>query len=127
MEGNRTKELNYYIKRAAGVNMFGKETEQIIETAINSKKENAIENYGPTYNSDHEGYAVLKEEIEEADSALKYIQDELCDLWKVIKINDYPKYKQEIIKRIVKEAKNLAMEACQIAAVGKKFLEIFGE
>lgn len=107
--------------------MFATKTAKIIETAINSEKENAIESYGPTYNSDHEGYAVLKEEIEEADCDLKYIQDALCDLWKGIKINDPPKYKQEIIKRIVKEAKNLAMEACQIAAVGQKFLESFGE
>lgn len=107
--------------------MFLDKTAKIIETAINSEKENAIENYGPTYNSDHEGYAVLKEEIEEADCDLKYIQDRLCDLWNGIKINDYPKYKQESIKSIVKEAKNLAMEACQIAAVGQKFLESFGE
>lgn len=107
--------------------MFASETGKIIETAINNEKENAIESYGPTYNSDHEGYAVLKEEIEEADCDLKYIQDALCDLWKGIKINVYPKCKQEMIKKIVKDAKNLAMEACQIAAVGQKFLESFGE
>ena len=107
--------------------MFSSKTDGIIEAAIISEKENAIAIYGSTYNSDHEGYAVLMEEIEEADSDLKYIQDKLCDLWKEIKIDDYPNYKKETIKRIIKQAKNLAMEACQIAAVGQKFLESFGE
>ena len=59
--------------------MFGEMTKKYIESAIGSETENAVKNLGETYNSNHEGYAVLKEEVDEANDELIQIKNKLYD------------------------------------------------
>ncbi|MBQ5876657.1 MAG: hypothetical protein IIW71_11830 [Treponema sp.] len=44
---------------------FAADTEKLIEQLIQAEYKNACEKFGYKYNSLHEGYAVLLEEIEE--------------------------------------------------------------
>ncbi len=79
----------------------------------------AIENF-PMYHSAHEGYAVLKEEVEEAEQELEVIKARLTNLWSCTKMNVVPK---ETINDLAKFAQLLACEATQIAAVAQKFVK----
>ena len=46
--------------------MIAKNASKAIEKAVCYELQNIVKKYGPTYASEHEAYAVLKEEIEEA-------------------------------------------------------------
>lgn len=74
------------------------------------------------FQSDHEGYAVLKEEVEEAETDLMDIKDILSVLWRYIKRNvEVPKKQQaELVKMCAIE---LAVEAIQVAAMAQKFMD----
>lgn len=91
-----------------------------ISKAIEYELINCVNNYGKTYNSSHEAYAVLKEEIEEAEEALEILQDKLEIIWQNTRLNWDS-------KKDVHEASNaafsLASEAVQCAAVCQKFLD----
>jgi hypothetical protein len=61
--------------------MFDKQTEVKINEAVTLEFVNAVQTYGAKYNSLHEAYAVLKEEVEEADDDFDFIKDYLNSLW----------------------------------------------
>lgn len=44
---------------------FNAETEKLVNDLIQAEYKNACEQYGEKYHSLHEGYALLKEEVEE--------------------------------------------------------------
>lgn len=99
--------------------MITKVTEKLINDAAVTEYQNAITVYGPSYNSLHEGYAVLKEEVEEVETDFNYIKDHLSDLWQSVKHDDAEDVRAEA-RLIAKYALYLAEEACQVAAVAKK-------
>lgn len=70
-----------------------------IQEQVNAEVQKALENYGH-FNSTHEGYAVLKEEVDE--------------LWEVIKRNTERYYGTAEFK-----SKDLIAELIQIAAVAQ--------
>ena len=61
--------------------------------------------HGAHYASPHEGYAVLKEEVEEAEECIQLLNDKLAEVWKNIKY-----------------VFTLAEEAVQCAAVCERFI-----
>lgn len=79
----------------------------------------------PLFNSPHQGYAVIKEEIEETMDGLNMLLEVFSNAWSGIK-KDEPVFEQV---RIVKElAKNVAVEALQVAAMCDKFnMSLAGE
>lgn len=99
--------------------MFSAETEKLIAKAINEEYKNAVENYGEKYNSLHEGYAVLKEEIEEVEYELRKIKYVFEVFWEscVKGQGEASEMHAEKIKNI---AIKLMLEACQVAAVCEK-------
>ena len=99
--------------------MFSEVARLHISKAVMSETENAVKNYGETYNSPHEGYAVLLEEVEEAADDLTYIKNNLAVLWQSIKTNDLKD--TTLLTDIEGTAQLLALEAVQIAAVCSKF------
>ena len=101
--------------------MFSADTIIFVKSAVTSEFQHAVKNYGLTYNSNHESYAVLKEEIDEARDELIQIQNRIYDCWQLVKINRDELYKDEV-RRIKEHAESLALEACQIAAVCSKIL-----
>jgi hypothetical protein len=101
--------------------MFKKETETKVNEAIELELSNACELYGEKYHSLHEGYAVLKEEIEEAANNLNYINENFADLWECVKSDDELSVKSQA-RFIAFGAVQLALEAIQVAAVARKIL-----
>jgi len=80
----------------------------------------------PLFNSTHEGYAVIKEEVEEAAEELENVNFSLSSIWRNVKIND----KETAIKHAghLKDfAIKLAAEAIQVAAMAQKFTDSFKE
>lgn len=82
---------------------------------------NAI--YQP-FHSTHEGYAVLREEVEEAQEAMKMVDFRLGQTWGFIKINFNPAMIRCTAKTLENEAVHLAAEAIQVAAMARKFQAI---
>lgn len=76
--------------------------------------------YSP-FHSLHEGWAVLKEEIEEAHDDLLNAELFLQRMWRGVKEDDAEKCKGEAL-RIETFAKHLAAEAIQVAAMAEKFI-----
>lgn len=64
---------------------FAPETEKLIEQLINAEYLNAVVNFGEKYNSLHEGYAVLLEEVEEVKSEFDKLVTNTELIWKEIK------------------------------------------
>ena len=62
--------------------------EKELSGAVESELAHIREVHGVRYNSLHEGYAVLLEEVEETENELKRVKEELAELWDCIKLND---------------------------------------
>lgn len=99
--------------------MEAAKTKSYILEAIQAEFENIKKQWGPCYNSEHEAYAVLKEEVEEAKDDLTIITEDLGFLWNAVKGNSDKPY-SAALKHLQQTAVELAIEAVQIAAVAKK-------
>lgn len=81
--------------------------------------EAAIERFNLNH-SDHESYAVLREEIEEAHEEMINVELFSGRLWDLTKNNASPEAKREVYTNIYNTALNLAVEAIQTAAMARK-------
>lgn len=100
--------------------MFDIAAENNIKNAIACEYIAATTNYGMEYNSEHEGFAVLLEELEEA-------QAEFCDsmtqkglYWRLIKGEKMNFTKSEVLDQLEKSATAAIQELVQVVAVVKK-------
>ncbi len=98
-------------------------TKNFIKAAVAAETDNAKKNWGPTYHSEHEAWAVLKEEVEEAAEEEKTIQDCLGALWNAIRQGQQQERQKNSLYYILQHAQDLATEAVQIAAVAQKYLD----
>lgn len=80
----------------------------------------AAAKFGLKNNSDHESYAVLLEATEEAADELAMVQKRLAIFWSKIRSDESPSDKLRIVQAIEFNAKQLAAEAIQVAAMAKK-------
>lgn len=101
--------------------MFNERTEQKINEAVSLEIVNAVKTYGADYNSNHEAYAVLLEEVEEAEKVLDYIKNHVAMIWDAVKVDNDNEVKSNS-RIIASDAVDLAKESCQIAAVAKKII-----
>ena len=105
-----------------------KKTDITINQLIHEELTSALKKF-PLFHSEHEAYAVLKEEIEEAEIELTAIKRWLEILWSYTKTNNNTTEYYETIKRC---ATNLIQETAQIAAMcdkhekSKKSIIFFG-
>jgi hypothetical protein len=93
-----------------------------IEPLIQEELERANEKF-PQFASAHEGYAVIKEEYEEAQAELNLIGSRLWNVWDGVKNNE----KFEIsgdADELKDAAICLAAEAIQTAAMAQKFIDM---
>ena len=67
--------------------MIAEKAEESINQAVVYELQNIVKIYGATYASEHEGYAVLLEEVQESCEAAKYMQDHLEAVWSDIRNN----------------------------------------
>lgn len=77
----------------------------------------------PPFRSMHEGYAVMLEEVEEADEALVLVRDYLTSLWRSIRRDDTARTKM-VALFLKDKAVHAAAEAIQVAAMARKFQAI---
>ena len=99
--------------------MIAEKAKESIDQAVAYELQNIVKNHGAQYNTPHEGYAVMAEEIEELFEALEGIRENSSKVWKSVKINILDDTAINLIKSRVMEA---AKEAVQVAAVCDKFL-----
>ena len=79
------------------------------------------EAHGEKYNSDHEGWAILKEEYDECTDALLILKERMKATWQKIRKNESDLDTE--IKLMRFEAFDLACEAVQCMAVCDKWSE----
>ena len=103
--------------------MFADKTTGLIDEAINCEYTNAKEKWGDRYASLHEGFAVLLEEIEECRREQKGMRYNNRNLFNFIMNGEKCQAMNITIAHIMTNARHLAMEACQVAAVCKKMLD----
>ena len=90
-----------------------------VENIVQKELESANQRF-PMFRSDHEGAAVICEEIEEAEHELKEMQFEFKEMWRSVKLNigGIP-----FCEAVLKRSLNLACEAIQVAAMAQKFID----
>lgn len=97
--------------------MFTMVARNLVKDAAKFETDNARKVYGEKFNSIHEGYSVLLEEIEECESMAKAMDVYRKELWENIKQNDDV---DTNIERIKDAAMYCALEALQVMAVCNK-------
>ncbi|MGH4125616.1 MAG: hypothetical protein ACREV6_22115 [Clostridium sp.] len=80
----------------------------------------------PQFVDMHQGYGVIKEEVEECEEVLKLIDINSKYLWRCVRTDNLEIFKiqAEVIR---KHAIELALEAIQVAAVAQKLISIVEE
>ena len=100
--------------------MIDRNADEHLACATDCELVNIRKVHGKQYNSLHEGYAVLLEEVEEAESELERIKEEMADLWQNVKQNDNAAV-TDALRRISTHAYFMLQETTQIVAVANKF------
>lgn len=76
--------------------------------------------FGLTNNSDHESYAVLQEELEEAQDEMVFLEQALKKFWFTVRQDQVDDTKLWRLKDVQKRALLAACECIQVAAMAKK-------
>ena len=90
-----------------------------VVTLVDKELESANKKF-PMFRSAHEGYAVILEEIDEAQDEMDNLTGHMNLLWKTVK--DDSGF-GSLLTAIQIRAESLACEAIQVAAMAKKFQE----
>lgn len=98
--------------------------EQLIKSVLSLKEEEytrASQEFGATNHSDHEGFALMFEEIQEAMEEVKNTDQRLLQFWGMVKQKDAPNAsKQEVLNSIENSAILAACEFIQVATMAHK-------
>lgn len=100
-------------------------TRYFVDKAVEDELRNIIRDK-PPYHSNHEAWAILHEEIEEAELEMACLKEEEVWLWNAVTEDDEQGLQDEKSK-MLKTIKNLIAEAVQVAAVLEKFSVREGE
>lgn len=98
------------------MNAVENEVRELIEKELAAANERF-----PQFRSAHEGYAVLLEEVDEANDEMQQLHGHMEVLWLRIKQN---LRMLDNTERIYDSAVYLACEAIQIAAMARKFMDM---
>lgn len=93
-----------------------------IVNAANNELNRANEKF-PLFHSEHEGYSIIREELEESKEALDELEASMGCLWDHVREKETPCFLKETIKplSVANIALNLACEAVQTAAMLMKY------
>lgn len=100
--------------------------EELIKQVINIECEEygrASVKFGAVNNSDHESFAVLREEVDEAIECLEEVDDLTDGFFELVKQNEEDKTKIGLLNVIKHRAEEAAAEAIQAAAMARKAIE----
>lgn len=101
---------------------------QEVAYSILKEYDRASEEYGPIHNSDHEAYAVLLEELEEAKNDVRFCSSAMESLWSAVKNKHcIDSVKIDKLKLIHECAMLGACELIQTAAMAHKAIRTIEE
>jgi len=90
-----------------------------VKVLVSDEYRRAAAEHGGAANTPHEGYALIKEEAEEADDQMSIVGQKITALWSAVKTDDLPL--QTVCLREIKLAAILgACELIQVAAMAVK-------
>lgn len=98
-----------------------------VKELVEAEYGRASAKFGCTNNSDHESYAVLLEETEEARDESAAVSDLLNYFWGQVKCNAPDQEKFKICKKLEMSAMLAACEFIQVAAMAKKAAMTVGD
>lgn len=98
---------------------FSEQTEKLVNQLINAEYKNACEKFGEKYHSLHEGYAVLKEELEEVRDEYNSLLSNYHYLWEKLKDND-----KDILSTIAEMQIDVIRQMQELAQVGAVLYKI---
>lgn len=101
-----------------------------VKELVDEEYHRAAIKFGATNKSDHESYAVLLEELEEAQSEVAEVHFQLQHFWQLTKANDDDLSKFSRLLELERRALLAACELIQVTAMAKKAaatVEIRGE
>jgi len=91
-----------------------------VETEVKEEYVRAIEKFGKTNHSDHESYAILLEEFEEALLMVEVAQQALDNFWTGVKENQLNSDKLAYLEKLRIAANCAACEFIQVATMAYK-------
>lgn len=98
---------------------FHENTEELVKGVCMLEYSHATENWGEIFNNFHEGWAVLKEEVEEAFDSVTVLDTALTDMWYNVRSGD-----KDLVLRFASSMQEAAIvtmkELAQIWAVCEK-------
>ena len=100
--------------------------EELIKSVVCAECEEygrASVRFGTVNNSDHESYAILREEVDEAIDALAEADDLTDGFFELVKKNEEDKTKIGLLNVIKHRAEEAAAESIQAAAMARKAIE----
>lgn len=95
---------------------FSTKTDKLVEQLIQAEYKNACEKFGDKYNSLHEGYAVLLEEMEEVKTEITQLLNSFDVFWLWVKRNNQG-HKYLCVEDMYKATENAMSELAQVGAV----------
>lgn len=105
---------------------FAADTEKLIEQLIQAEYKNACEKFGYKYNSLHEGYAVLLEEIEEVKNEITQLLNSFDVFWLWVKRNNQV-HTYLCVEDMYEATENAISELAQVGAVLMKIKNTISE
>lgn len=108
---------------------FATESENLVNELIQAEYKNACEKFGKKYNSLHEGYAVLLEEVEEVEAYFSKLKEVTNDIWVTTKQNKTEHLDKYIDAYAIRCAEFSIKELAQVGAALMKIkntLEVEG-
>lgn len=93
---------------------------QEVKIIMESEYLRACDKFGMVNNSDHESFAILLEEKEEADDEFKGVDNVMSYLWALIKRNAPDDKKYDLCMTLKNRAVLAACEMIQVAAMAHK-------
>ena len=100
--------------------------EELIKSVVCAECEEygrASVKFGAVNNSDHESYAVLREEADEAIDAMEDVDNLMDIFFEMVKKNEEAEMKLDILNVIRHRAEEAAAESIQVAAMARKAIE----
>ena len=100
--------------------------EELIKSVVCAECEEygrASVKFGAVNNSDHESYAVLREEADEAIDAMEDVDNLTNTFFEAVKHNEEDGRKLDILNVIKHLAEEAAAESIQVAAMARKAIE----
>ena len=100
--------------------------EELIKSVVCAECEEygrASVKFGAVNNSDHESYAVLREEVDEAIDAMEDVDNLTNMFFEAVKHNEEDGRKLDILNVIKHLAEEAAAESIQVAAMARKAIE----